>query len=91
MNSRLTYLFNSKQLLISVEGGGTKMAGVYNVELLSSGRKARIILVYYPSGKGSWFSFSFNPSWLRENYIKRNYLRKNWPNGSLALWKRKCL
>ena len=91
MNSELMCWFSSKQLLIRAVRGGRKMAGVYYVELLSGVRKARVILVYYPSGKGSWFSFSFKPSWLRENYIKRNYLRTNWPNGSLPLWERKCL
>ena len=71
MNSTSSYWFSSKQALISAEGGGTKKAGVYHMELLSSGRKARVILVYYPSGKGSWFSFSFKPWWLKENYIKK--------------------
>ena len=51
MNSELMCWFSSKQLLISAVRGGRKMAGVYYVELLSGVRKARVILVYYPSGK----------------------------------------
>ena len=50
------------------------MVGVYHVGLLSSGRKAGAVLVYYPSGRGSWYSFSFNLFWIIENYIKENYI-----------------
>ena len=50
------------------------MADVYHMGVLSSGRKAGVLLVYYPSGRGRWYSFSFDPFWIKENDRKKNYL-----------------